>query len=201
MRNDKSSKSGAKPTQSGSSRPAAATPSAAVAQRLSSRKGVRTRVKSAKLALEAAEAEARRKAARLDDPPPDDGLTDAQRRARGKGRPSVDELVRRQDTLATKVNGHERALIMAKADQAGMTVSTYLREIAKSGRVSPRIVKSPASADPALLMQLIPIGNNLNQIAHSLNAMRGYVPADLHKNLSWLGRILETIQTLDEGQT
>lgn len=199
MRNDKPSKSGAKPTQSGSTRPAAARPSAAVAKRLSSRKGVRTRVKSAKLALEAAEAEARRKMSLDETAGARDEVSDAQRRARGKGRPSVDELVRRQDTLATKVSGAERALILAKADQAGMTVSTYLREIAKSGRVSPRIVKSPASADPALLMQLIPIGNNLNQIAHSLNAMRGYVPADLHKNLSWLGRILEAIQTLDEG--
>lgn len=159
-----------------------------VAKRLDDRRTERGHVKAAKAALARAEKAAGKA-------PP--ARSEAQRRAQ-PGRPPVDPLMRCTVAIATKVTGLEHGLIMAKAAEAGMTVSMYLRQIAKTGRVNPRIVRSPAAADPALLAQLIPVASNLNQIAHRLNAMRGYVPAELTRNLSALSSLLEQIHTLDE---
>jgi len=66
-----------------------------------------------------------------------------------------------------RCTAHEKALLLAKADSAGMRISTLMREAL--GLVDARRRRPMPTADPAMLREAGRIGGNLNQIARWLN--------------------------------
>lgn len=73
----------------------------------------------------------------------------------------------------TRCTEAERAAINARAAQAGMTPSQYMRQVSLTGK----IVVKESKADPELLRQLSAIGNNLNQYTKRAH-LRGLKPRE-----------------------
>src|SRR5262249_27902722 len=87
---------------------------------------------------------------------------------------------------------HYRLTELAK--KAGLSLSRLLVESALTGRVptpADRVVRERA------ILQLIRVGNNLNQIAKQLNAQRGWLSSDkVADTLTALKAKLETMEDL-----
>jgi hypothetical protein len=66
-----------------------------------------------------------------------------------------------------RCTAHEKALLLAKADSAGMRISRLMREAL--GLADARRQRPMPKADPAMLRAVGRIGGNLNQIARWLN--------------------------------
>lgn len=73
----------------------------------------------------------------------------------------------------TRCTKAERAAINAKAAQAGMTPSQYMRQVSLHGK----IVIKKSKADPHLIRHLSAIGNNLNQYTKRAH-LRGLKPQE-----------------------
>ena len=83
-------------------------------------------------------------------------------------RPQKDEDTKRTAHLPrTRCTPSERAVIEAKAAQAGLSLSDYMRQMALCGHV---IVREPL-ADIRLLAKLNTIGAELNAIGNNINQM------------------------------
>lgn len=80
----------------------------------------------------------------------------------------------REVLMAFRASAQERAAIRANADRAGLAVGAFIRA-ATTGDAGPRAQRRPP-ADHMALRQILGhcgrIGNNVNQIAHQLNAGR-----------------------------
>lgn len=80
-------------------------------------------------------------------------------------RPPVDDLDRRHPFSGLRLSVRERNSIRARSAEAGMSVSSFIRQSALSATVR---------AAPAVSIrqwsELAPLASNLNQIAHRLNA-------------------------------
>ena len=82
----------------------------------------------------------------------------------------------------------ELAQIKTKADQAGLSLSDYLRKMASDGEV----VVRQGGADFQLVDQLRRIGVNVNQMARRLN-QTGKMPADLGRVWQRLAGLLDRV--------
>ncbi|MEO8242366.1 MAG: plasmid mobilization relaxosome protein MobC [bacterium] len=71
------------------------------------------------------------------------------------------------ETFVFRCTAAEKAELRAKADAAGVTAATLLREAL--GRAEARRRKPAPRVDPALVLAIGRIGGNLNQIARLLN--------------------------------
>lgn len=91
-----------------------------------------------------------------------------------------------------RVSLSDRAKIEAKAAQAGLPVSAYLRRVAVTGKVNVTNQTTAARADAELLSELNRAGVNLNQIAHHLNK-GGQVPVAFDAVLHHLYSALEKV--------
>lgn len=105
------------------------------------------------------------------------------------GRPPLPPAEKRTEILQIRVSPIERAKIEAKADQADLVMSEYLRAIALKPRVT---IKQTRDLDFATREELRRVGVNLNQIAKAMNAGQG-LPASLAKTTEKLDAIFDVI--------
>lgn len=88
----------------------------------------------------------------------------------GKGdRDLGEENRKRQRYFKVHLLDEELAILDAKADEADMTKSEYIRNIIMFGAAHERTVFSKKDAE-ALLYEINRIGNNINQIAYRANS-------------------------------
>lgn len=84
----------------------------------------------------------------------------------------------RQATLRLRVTPAEQADIESRAERAGLSVAGYLRALAFGvDTPQPRAARRPPVEHEELVKlryELRKIGGNLNQIAHQLNAVKGF---------------------------
>jgi Bacterial mobilisation protein (MobC) len=80
-----------------------------------------------------------------------------------RGRPQLPDSQRRSRRLWLRLTAQEQSAIQAKAEVAGLSLAEYLRRAALAKSVHPR-------TDGKVCGQLQRIGNNLNQIARTLNS-------------------------------
>lgn len=91
-----------------------------------------------------------------------------------------------------RVSRADRAKIEAKAAKAGLPVSSYLRRVAVTGKVTVTNQLDGAKTDAQTLAELNRSGLNLNQIAHHLNK-GGDVPAAFEQVLHLHYQIIEQL--------
>lgn len=104
-------------------------------------------------------------------------------------RPRLSPAEKRTEILQIRVSPIERAKIGAKADQANLVMSEYLRAIALKPRVT---IKQTRDLDFATREELRRVGVNLNQIAKAMNAGQG-LPVSLVKSTEKLEAIFGVI--------
>jgi len=80
-------------------------------------------------------------------------------------------MAKKTTTTTVRLNADEMALLASKAKELDIGLSTYLKKTALNYEIErqPRIVYK--QSDPELVRQVSWAGNNLNQIAHRMNAM------------------------------
>lgn len=92
----------------------------------------------------------------------------------------------RTKTVTVRVSAEERAQLEALSSRAGLAAGAFLRAAAFGG-AGPRAQRRP-SADHAVLRQLLGelgrVGNNLNQIARTLNTGQSADLPELREALS-----------------
>jgi hypothetical protein len=104
-----------------------------------------------------------------------------------KRAPRTDES--RSEVVTLRLTRAERTLVEQRAAAAGLTLSAWAARMLSGGRVSVEVTTCEA-LHPSLVAELKRIGNNVNQIAASLNAGR-FVP--VRNVLSALQDVLQTI--------
>ena len=100
--------------------------------------------------------------------------TDDSKRAPVAPKRSGSEKRRRGAPVSTRFSTDERALLELKARDAGLSVSSYLRATGL-GDAGPRAKRAPPINAEMMghgIAALNKVGNNLNQLAHGLNAGR-----------------------------
>lgn len=102
-------------------------------------------------------------------------------------RPKKAEKEQRNAWLGVRLSAAERGQIENEAAKLELTASDYVRRCAIRGTV--RVIHDKRKADPQLVLNLLAIGNNLNQIARKLN-MTDRVPANLNDTLAVLRDLL-----------
>jgi hypothetical protein len=104
--------------------------------------------------------------------------------------------VRRDQILRIRINAAELFLIRAKAREAGMRASTWIRQAAKAARIAPRWTPEQMQ----VLRVLAGMANNLNQLAKQANS--GNLLFIARKCDSLLGEIDDTLKCLNnhDGQ-
>ena len=105
-------------------------------------------------------------------PPPKPQLEGKNRIAR----PQLSPAEKRSEILQIRVSPIERAKIEAKADQANMVMSEYLRGVALKPKL--KIIQSQ-KLDFASTNELRRVGVLLNQIAKAMNAKQEALPSSL----------------------
>ncbi len=82
------------------------------------------------------------------------------------------EKRQRTETIYARVTPEEKAAVIDRADKAGMAVAAFMRAVAL-GNAGPRAQRRPP-VDHVALRQLLGelgrVGNNINQIARTMNA-------------------------------
>lgn len=102
----------------------------------------------------------------------------------------------RDRLLAIRLSTDEHHRVFERADKTGLTVGAFARH-QLLGETGPRARKR-APADRQELVRLLGavnrVGNNLNQIAHALNANQGFQPASLESSLEELRQTTREIR-------
>lgn len=91
-----------------------------------------------------------------------------------------------------RVSVADRQRIEAKAAQAGLPVSAYIRRVAVTGKVTISNEINAAKMDAQTLAELNAMGNNFNQIAKHMNK-GGQTPAAFGQMLFMLYQLLEKV--------
>ena len=91
---------------------------------------------------------------------------------------------------AVRCTGDEHAAIRAKAAQAGLSLSAFVRAAALAQEVS--TASEQSVYDLGLVMELNRIGVNLNQIARVTNST-GFVPSEVAQTCKKIDAILDQI--------
>jgi len=94
-------------------------------------------------------------------------------------------------TLSTKIGIDDAAALKERASQAGVTVSTFLREAALTGQVQPHTPIPQINQDQ--WADLARIGGNLNQIATHLHG-GGPVDARVSAAIDECRAVLSTVR-------
>lgn len=118
-------------------------------------------------------------------------VTDRKKRRPG---PSGTETRQRAHAISVRVDGPEREELRARARRASITVGAYIRKQALDAP-PPRQSSRPAIEVQVLARltgQLGKIGNNLNQIAHRMNATGLVSPLDV----AFIRRMHDELMTL-----
>jgi hypothetical protein len=113
-----------------------------------------------------------------------------------KPRISGSDKRQRAHVVGVRLLPAEHARLQAKAAEAGLRVGSFLRACAL-GDAGPRARRSPtvnASLLASAMARLNQAGNNLNQIAHALNAARTVDARETAKALSELRAVLAQIK-------
>lgn len=119
-------------------------------------------------------------------PPPKPQLEERNRIAR----PQLSLAHKRSEILQIRVSPIERAKIEAKADQASMVMSEYLRGVALKPKLK---ITQRRDVDFETRQELRSIGVNMNQIAKALNAKQEALPSSLVKATDQLHAIFDVI--------
>jgi hypothetical protein len=76
----------------------------------------------------------------------------------------------RTEVITVRVTKSERMRLAHRAATAGMTLSAWAAQALATGRVTVETRTEPRRLPPELVVEFKRIGNNVNQIAHALNA-------------------------------
>lgn len=104
-------------------------------------------------------------------------------------RPRKHETARQTHWLSARVTADEKARIAARAAQAGLGESEYVRRMALNGKIDIRRESGPGVA---VVSELRRIGNNINQqtiLAH----VSGEIPPELKRLWAKLETLLDRI--------
>ncbi len=101
------------------------------------------------------------------------------------GRPTLIEIDKKSYFARVRLTAEDYFLVKAKAREAGMNMSEYIRSALQKSEVRQRL--SPEHN--RLILSLTVMGNNLNQLAKRANQV-GYLAVDL--------RVKKMINDLDE---
>jgi hypothetical protein len=82
------------------------------------------------------------------------------------GRPAKNSIEKKQRVVSTKLTRPYYYAIQKRADDAGISLSEYVRQAVVTGQIIPRI----NSQDADTLRKLAGEANNLNQLARQANA-------------------------------
>ena len=82
------------------------------------------------------------------------------------GRPAKNSIEKKQRVVSTKLTKPYYYAIQKRAENAGISLSEYVRQAVVSGQVVPRISRQDADT----IRKLAGESNNLNQIARQANA-------------------------------
>ena len=104
-------------------------------------------------------------------------------------RPKTEQSKLKTAWLGIRLSIAEREAIDNAAAKVALKPSEYVRRCALNGTV--RVIHDKRKADPALMLNLLAIGNNLNQIARKLNATDN-APANLEETITVLHDLLKT---------
>lgn len=114
----------------------------------------------------------------------------AKRRSRGRPKKAVTRSI----SLVVRITPTERLLIAGRAREAGIRISDWFRQAARSATVMPRLSKEEAT----YLRTLSGMANNLNQLtklAHTAGLVS--LLADLRKLLNMTEKLMERIGNND----
>lgn len=104
-------------------------------------------------------------------------------------RPPLPPAERRDDRLPNlRVTAADRAEVERRADAAGLTLVEYCRQAIFNAKVTPQ----HSATDHALLVALNRVGNNLNQIAHTVHCGRN-LPPDFPLLVAELRSLIEQV--------
>ena len=81
------------------------------------------------------------------------------------GRPAKNSIEKKQRVVSTKLTKPYFYAIQKRAEDAGISLSEYVRQAVVNGQVVPRISRQDADT----LRKLAGEANNINQIAHQAN--------------------------------
>ena len=108
-----------------------------------------------------------------------------------RGRPKKQEHEKRTVRLPyVRLTAAERFDLEAKAERAGVDLSVWVRQQLTA---APAKRMTPQRVDASLISELSRIGNNVNQIARSLNRGRDEDPHHLNDVMHKLHSTLETV--------
>lgn len=110
-------------------------------------------------------------------------------------------MAARSKLINLRVTADERAAWQALADDAGLSLADLIRQRLDQPVLQPpksdRIQRVVIEADPALILQLSKIGNNLNQLARAVNTA-GLEPEDLTTVLTYLSGVATDLTAIRE---
>ena len=105
------------------------------------------------------------------------------------------ETRQRTETLFARVTPDEKSAIQARADRAGLASAAFLRAVAL-GEAGPRARRRPP-VDHVVIRQLLGelnrVGNNINQIARSLNSGEDLDMPELREALACYTKVADAI--------
>ena len=94
----------------------------------------------------------------------------------------------RRNSVGLWLSDAELTHLRQQCQITGLNTNTYLRKLIMGEHLCPR----PPDAYAALLRELSAIGNNINQIARSVNAGIA-TPEDAHYGMELLGRVYDLL--------
>lgn len=108
-----------------------------------------------------------------------------------KGRPTVEAIERKSYFARVRLSTEEYYLTRAKAREAAMNMSEYIRVALRNSEVQQRLTPE----QNRLILGLVGMGNNLNQLARRAN-QAGYlsVGIELNAKIVELDRVIKLIE-------
>ncbi len=108
------------------------------------------------------------------------------------GRPQ--QMHKRENTTGIRLTKAERFIIFQKARRTGMNMTTYIRQVALHGSVTPRL----SDEDRQIVSQLIDLSNTVNDLARRAQ-QEGMMKIMLHFEAT-RNKIDEILQQLKHDQ-
>ncbi len=90
-----------------------------------------------------------------------------------RGRPTINEVERKSYFARVRLSTEEYYLVRAKAREAAMNMSEYIRVTLRNSEVKQRLTPE----QNRLILGLVGMGNNINQLAKRANQV-GYLSVD-----------------------
>lgn len=100
-----------------------------------------------------------------------------------------EKIIRDRELPRIRVTADELAQIKARAQEADLTQSEYIRQICANGKIT----KIDSKLEFETVRQLLAIGRNLNQITKSGHIRSGVDMAELRKTLTALQQVVSEL--------